>query len=455
MIKTLFETEAMSAATVLLGQAGSGSLQDYAKSLEEAGSAARVAAQMNDNTAGALKTMQSRAEALAITIGTVLLPEVVNLLDTLVPLMDRFSAWSEANPRLIRSIARLTALFFAMRAGLLLVRLGVQTVTIAYWLFNGALAAVIWSVGTVLRVLGFATRAVLLMGRIAAGAATLGLRILGGALRFVGRAFLWMGRMALANPVLAVVAALAAAAYVIYDSWDGITAWFWAKIDAVSAAFDEGLLNGVLKLIAEFNPFTLMFEAATSFFTYVTGWTFEDVTNALKSAFDFDLFGAGVALIKSLGDGIWSVLTGMVDAIQAKLSGIVPDWMQDAWNWVAGDDKGSKVERANTRAEDLDLGRGSVPGRALGGAVRAGQIYRWMEEGEEFFSPQSDGTVISNREVRALRAGQRAGASFSMGDVIIHAQPNQSPMDIARAVRREMERFAQGSALHDGGDYAG
>ena len=145
----------------------------------------------------------------------------------------------------------------------------------------------------------------------------------------------------------------------------------------------------------------------------------------------------------------------MVDAIQAKLSGIVPDWMQDAWNWVSGDDEGSKIERANTRAEDLDIGRGSVPGRALGGAVRAGQIYRWMEEGEEFFSPQSDGTVISNREVRAMRSGQRAGASFSMGDVVIHAQPNQSPMDIARAVRRELERFAQGSALHDGGDYAG
>jgi len=453
MIKTLFETEAMSAATVLLGQAGSGSLQDYAASLEEAGSAARVAAQMNDNTAGALKTMQSRAEALAITIGTVLLPEVVNLLDTLVPLMDRFSAWSEANPRLIRSIARLTALVFAMRAGLLLVRLGVQTVTIAYWLFNGALAAVIWSAGTVLRVLGFATRAVLLLGRIAAGAATLGLRILGGALRFVGRAFLWMGRMALANPVLAVVAALAAAAYVIYDNWDGITAWFWAKIDAVSAAFDEGLLSGVLKLIAEFNPFTLMFEAATSFFTYVTGWTFEDVTNALKSAFDFDLFGAGVALIKSLGEGIWSVLTGMVEAIQAKLSGIVPDWMQDAWNWVSGEDAPEAGEAGGAPASSP--AGPPPPGRALGGAVRAGQIYRWMEEGEEFFSPQSDGSVISNREVRAMRSGQRAGAQFSMGDVVIHAHPSQSPLDIARAVRRELEKFAQGSALHDGGDYAG
>ena len=456
MVKTLFETEAMSAATVLLGQAGSGALQTYATSLEEAGSAARVATQMNDNTAGALKTMQSRAESLAITLGTVLLPEIVNLLDAVVPVMDRFAAWAEANPRLIRSIGRITALLFVMRAGLLVVRLGVQTATMAFWVFNGALAAVIWVLGTLLRVVGIAARALLFMGRIAGGAAAAGVRILGAALRFVGQAFLWMGRVALANPVLAVIALIAAAVYVIYQNWDGIVGWFKAKIDAVAAAFDHGLLKGVLKLLAEFNPFTLMFDAATGLFTYITGWTFEDVTNALKSAFDFDLFGAGVALISRLGEGIWSVLTGMVAGIQAKLAGIVQDWMQGAWDWVSGGDAGAKAPDVVGAPAGPKAGP-PPPGRALGGAVRAGQIYRWMEEGEEFFSPATDGSVVSNREVRALRAGggSRGPTTFTMGDVVIHAQPGQSAQDIGRAVRRALEQFAKSSALHDGGDYAG
>lgn len=96
--------------------------------------------------------------------------------------------------------------------------------------------------------------------------------------------------------------------------------------------------------------------------------------------------------------------------------------------------------------------------RALGGPVRAGAIYRWMEEGQELFVPRTDGMVVSNRELRAMRTasgGNRAGG-ISIGGITINAAPGQSPADIARAVRRELERLArQGrAALHDGGAHA-
>jgi hypothetical protein len=270
---------------------------------------------------------------------------------------------------------------------------------------------------------------------VGAGGATLGLRLLAGAIRLVGRSLLWAGRLALANPLIAVLTALAGIAYAIYENWDGFVAYFIDKVDRVRAAFDTGLLNGIWAAIREFNPFTLALDGAIALAEYI--W------NKLVSAFDLDLFDKGAAMISSLKDGIWSVLVGMVEAIKAKLQSIVPGWMIDAWNWVKGD------EPAATGAETAPAG-----GRALGGPVRAGQIYRWMEQGEELFSPAVDGHVISNRDVRAMRKGGTT-RQINLGGIVINAAPGQSPRDIAREVLREVERKMSAAApLHDGGDYA-
>lgn len=438
MIKTLFETEAMSAATVLMSAAGSGSLQEYAESLHEVGSAARVAGAINANTAGALKTLGSRAEALSITLGSSLTPALITLIDHLIPIIDRITEWSEANPDLVRGLALTAVGFLGLRAALLAGRFVIQTVLMAYWALNGALAVIIWTLGTAVRALGLFAGALLWVGRLAGGVILAGLRGLGVAIRFVGSALMWAGRVAMANPLMLVLSGIALVAYAIYENWDGFVGYFTDKIDRVRSAFDTGLLNGVMKLLSEFNPFRMALDGAVALAKYVL--------DKLTTAFDLNLFDKGAAMIMSLKDGAWSVLTGMVDAIKAKLSGIVPDWMIDAWNWVKGED-----------APQAGSAPATPPGRALGGPVRAGQIYRWMEEGAEMFSPQVDGSVISTRELRGLRApgGGGGGRSLSIGEISIHAAPGQSPEEIARAVwRRIEEKMREGSALHDGGAYA-
>lgn len=440
MTKTIFGTESMSAATVLMAQAGTGSLQAYAKSLHETGSAARVAAKINDNAAGAIKTLQSRAEALAISLGTLLLPALTDMINALLPVIDKLNAWADANPDMVRSIAYVAAALFGLRVALLIVRFGVQTVVMAYWAFNAVLGAAIWVAGALASTVAVLGRALLWMGRMALRAGAFGLRILGLAFRFVGRALLWAGRAALANPLGLALLAIAGVAYAIYDSWDGFVAYFTDKIERVRAAFDVGLINGVFAVIKEFNPFLMALDGARALGQYIAG--------KLVAVFDINLFDKGVAMIKSLKDGIWSVLTGMVDGIKAKLSSILPDWMKDL--------AGGSGDGASAPANAPDEFSGVSGGRATGGPVRAGAIYRWMEQGQEFFQPAVDGNVISNRQVKALRQGGRSGArSISLGGINIYAAPGQSPGDIARAVRREIERVLhEGGALHDGGAYA-
>ena len=144
-----------------------------------------------------------------------------------------------------------------------------------------------------------------------------------------------------ANPVILLALAFAALAAVIYYNWDNIVAYFSEKIERIRKAFDEGLLNGVLAAIAELNPFQLMADAAEALFTYLTGWTFSDITFALVDAFEsIDLSATGARIMTSLWDGMKSVMTAIVDWANAKLAAITPDWLRSP---EAGGTAGLKV----------------------------------------------------------------------------------------------------------------
>lgn len=255
-------------------------------------------------------------------------------------------------------------------------------------------------------------------------------------------AMLAVNLVMMANPIVAVLAAIGAAALVIYQNWDGVVGYFSEKIDAIRAAFDEGLLNGVLTTLAQLNPFRMMTEGAVNLVEYLTGWDLSAIEEGIATAFDFSLYDAGRRLLQSAWDGMSSILGPMVDAISTRLAAIVPDWLRRAWEWASG---GSSETTA----------AGTPPGRALGGAVRAGEIYRWMEEGEEMFVPRVDGSVISTRQLAALRTGGRGSTTTINNDIVVHATPGQSPQAIAREVLRMIEqRTRRGAELHDGGAYA-
>jgi hypothetical protein len=206
------------------------------------------------------------------------------------------------------------------------------------------------------------------------------------------------------------------------------------NISALMAKLGEVLLPAVNKL---FEMTIEVIEGLEEVVTTALRWT-KDFTSQFEG---FSLYDAGVKIIESLGAGMWSVLTGMVDEIQAKLAGIVPDWMQRAWSWASGGD-------------ETPASTGSPAKRALGGPVRAGIAYQWQEEGRELFVPAMDGRVVSNRDVRASAvrvAPETFHATFN-----IAASPGMSPRDVAEAVERRMRRFAEETtlALHDRGLYA-
>lgn len=121
---------------------------------------------------------------------------------------------------------------------------------------------------------------------------------------------------------------------------------------------------------------------------------------------------------------------------------------------IAAADAAAAAGRA--RGEQVDA-LPPPPMRATGGHVRAGQVYEWQEEGLELFAPSVDGRVISNAALRRMERGAASGgrdARVTIGDIHVHAAPGMSPAEVARAVRRELERMTRGGApLHDGAIY--
>jgi len=95
------------------------------------------------------------------------------------------------------------------------------------------------------------------------------------ALKAAGTGFLTLGKAILTTPLgwfLAAIAAVGAAAYIIYDNWEQIGDFFTEKWASVKAAFSDGIINGMVKVWQEYNPATLMMEAFNGLIKYLTGW---------------------------------------------------------------------------------------------------------------------------------------------------------------------------------------
>ena len=285
--------------------------------------------------------------------------------------------------------------------------------------------------------------------------------------------FLWiLGRATMLNPIGLAIAAIATAVYAIYRNWAAVGPWFqrlWAKV----RSYFEGMVdfvNGVFTLDFEraWSGIKQMWTGAIAFFrTILDGiagvfsWAWN---NAIAPVLDkLGLLDPIIAAWQAFQNAIGSVLDWIGARFDAAMARIRP--VIDALKWVyeKGSDVVAAINGAGAATAETTGRVGSDRGapismRALGGPVRAGNMYEWQEEGRELFVPRTDGNVISNRQLKAMSAGsgRSGGRNINLGGITINAAPGMDPQAIARAVRREIERMtkSRGTLLHDGGSYA-
>lgn len=317
----VFGREGQRSAVALMKALGTEKFDSIKEAIDGAtGALAKKAAVMRDTAKGATLEMNSALGELQLTIGEKLSPALTNIKDTIGSIARSLAGWANEHPGLTKAIA-----------------------------FTAAGVAVLATALTGILILAATLTSTMGVLAIAFGSAATGTQILGGALGWLRITLLTKAIPAvklftaslLVNPIfliIAAVAALAAAAYLIYANWAPISAWFlstWNAIDTYLTGFWErfrkaslmakivivGVLAAIaLPLLALLGPFVLLGAAAG---VVIAKW--EPISSFFEGLWD----EVGTELKRLIDnayrwiDGFKSKVVSIVDAIKR----IVPDWL--------------------------------------------------------------------------------------------------------------------------------
>lgn len=414
-LKQLFGEESIGAIAPLLANTDllQRSFGLVANEIGFAGSMTDEFQRITEKTAYQRRLLNNQLHKMSVIVGAELLPIMNDLMAVAMPIISQITDWIAANPELVKTIGYVVAGLFAMKASSLAVRWTFEALTLGLIRFDRILSWGVLGLGKLMR--GFAL------------------------LRFI-RPLKWARLIPKIKWLRLVGGALKWALLITPLKWTSklIPKIGWKKLAPMLGKFSWRLL---------ITPLVWFGRVAGLAFIGPIGWA---------------------AIAASIGLFAWKVLglnklpwADWIDAIPW------PNWFSfewvdllPKWNWsdiipplgLDFPEKGGIPNVKTPRSE----GNPHIPTlrRALGGPVRAGLLYEINERGQEFFSPDRDGHVIPAGKIKA--GGGGGGNSLRIGDININAAPGMSPMDIARAVRREIERMADqaGSALHDGGAYA-
>lgn len=237
ILTNLFGSESVAAIAPMLTN-----LDKLQNNLTLVGDKAQYAGSMEKEYLSAIATSEGATglamnalKALNITLGQALLPTVMTASQKIVSIANSMRAWAKQNPQLSSSLVKLLT-------GLVALRIGLGAAKFAFGGLLGPLAKIIPYFRKVEGISAFG-RHLGMFGKVAVQAGSLAVRGFGLiriAAMFLARGIMQAGIMMMANPIVLVitliVAALAGAAYLVYTHWDKISAAFTSGVAWVKSS---------------------------------------------------------------------------------------------------------------------------------------------------------------------------------------------------------------------------
>jgi len=300
-LNEIFGKRAMTGMSDMVEKMGDGSFQQYAEVVRNSeGNARKVAAIMGDNLTGDLDQLLSAARDVSIGLFDAMDPVLRELSQSITGLIRNIGQWIKDNPHLAKTIGLIaggaTALATALGGVALAGGIGVMAFSHLY-------------------------KAAALLGNSMSG--------LGGLLSGAGNA----ARMLLpvlggiSAPMLAIGAAVAAVAFVVWKYWEPIKAFMigvWQGLSEamrpVMAAFGEALA-----------PLIPLWDLLASGISAVWGWIkqlfvpFEATSEQLQAATGYG---------QAFGRGLGEILTWLLRPLRVAVTAI--GWVAKLIGWVAG-----------------------------------------------------------------------------------------------------------------------
>ena len=418
IFKEIAGKNAGAAFASLIADAGTGGITKFIEVLEKVtGEARRIGETMDDNVAGDITKMSSAWQTLNNSIFKTNSGPLRDLIQQVTQLIQRVDAWVKENPELAGQLLKIVAIVAAMMAGM-----GGLALTIAGLL--GPFAMMRYG----LSLLGVRSLGVIAaVKRLGAGLWWLGKNIL----PFLGRTFLWLGRVFLMNPIGLAITAIAAAAYLIYRYWEPIKGFFTGLWQEVKSAFDGGIA-GVAALIVNWSPLGLFYKA----FAGVMHWF------GIELPGKFSEFGG--MLIGGIVDGIKNKLAAAKEAISGVAESVV-SWFKDklgihspsrVFAELGGgisQGVGEGIRRQARQAVNAVTQMGARLPEALPRALAVGIA------ANAAVAANAADSYIAPSAVRAAPTSHVQHATSQAITIHVHAAPGMNEHTVARMVVREIE----------------
>ena len=302
--KTIFETEAMSGAMILMEQAGSGALQKYIKSLGKTGTANETARKQADNLSGDMKSLGSKIEAVSISIYESISPTLRSMAQDVTSVISKVNVFATENQGLVKVLTLVAGGISVATAAVLPLTIAVKTAAF-YWsglkvvlgFVKLAFMKTTWAMAANKAAM-IASKVQLIAHKAAIIACKVAMLAWKGVVA-VCTAAQWLFNAAMAaNPVglvIVAIAALIAIGVLLYKNWDTVVEYanmLWEKLKQFGSWIAGGFVSA----------FTMMRDKIA------------------------EVFGGLMGIVKTPLNAVISIVNKAISAING-ISVDIPDWV--------------------------------------------------------------------------------------------------------------------------------
>jgi TP901 family phage tail tape measure protein len=414
-LKKIFGEEPAAGMSELIAQQGAQGIERYVAILRDAGGTSqRVASVMADNLKGDLLTARSAFEDLGVSISDAVNPALRAFTQSVTRYLGRASQWVQGNPRLARTLGIVTLVLGGVLATLSALALMVATVIGPLALLRFSLTTLGIQGGLLARVLTLAT----------------------GAWRAFSAGAILAGQAMLANPIGIAIAAIAAAAFLIYRYWTPIKAFFNDLWQAVRTAFQGGI-TGIAAVLGKWFPLATLWQALVN--------TLSSLGSQLPAKFTSLGESLVGGLVKGLTAGLGAVkgaITNLANSsvawFKAKLGIHSPSRVFGQLGGFISRGAAVGIEEQQARVARAALGLATVAASAFALPAIATGAQLTKSAAVPLVRPSVP--IDTRQPLAAARAAANAPASPTVITVNVYPPAGTDAVEIARMVRAELER---------------
>jgi hypothetical protein len=407
-------------------------LNDHADGIEE------INAKAKETAAGKQEELVAKSHDAYLKVGNVALPIYTRALEIASKAMEKLANFAEQHPAITGAVIKIAVVFGGLLAA-------AGALAIGFGAIVGPFAMLQY---------GFA-----MVGVKGLSAVSMFSK-LGGGIGKLGSVMMGVGRIFMANPILLVVALIAAAAIYIWQHWDtlgpkfkamwdriktyfsgawsaitGCVAGLWSE---VKAAFSGGI-GAIAALILNWSPVGLFYRA----FAAVMGYFGIDLPAKFT---DF-----GAMILQGLANGITGAIGAVKDAVVGAGESVV-GWFKDKLGIHSPSQVFAELGGFTMAGleQGLSAGQGG-PVQAVQGLAKqlavagagAALAMPALAAPDLGGGPDALAARLDNRPPLTAQAGAAAAPAMQIGSVVIHvtAAPGMDTEALAKEVRRQLEQL--------------